>query len=220
MKRSALTTAVLMVTLLLLAGSPVIGQAAEKWEVTVTNLTRGQVVTPPLVISHAKAFNLFKAGRPASSQLAALAEDGDTSPMETLLNTLPSVKDFMKAAGPIPPGDSATVMIKTSGNKRYLSVAGMLADTNDAFFAVQDVKVPGGQSRRVYSVAYDAGSEANSESCTYIPGPTCGNAFVRDTAGAEGKVLVHAGIHGTGDLMPETHDWRNPVVRITIKKMK
>ena len=221
MKRSALTLAALTVTLLLLAGSPAIGQAAEKWEVTITNLTRGQAITPPLVIAHAKAFNLFKTGTPASPELAALAEDGDTSSLETLLGGLPSVKEFMKAAGMgIPPGGSVTVMIKTGGIKRYLSVAGMLADTNDAFFGVQDVKVPAGQNKTVYSVAYDAGSETNSESCTYIPGPTCGNPFVRDTAGAEGYVHVHAGIHGLADLMPGTHDWRNPVVRIMIKKMK
>jgi len=156
---------------------------------------------------------------PASPELAALAEDGNTGPLETLLGGLSSVKEFMTAAGGIPPGESVTVMIKTGGNKRYLSVAGMLADTNDAFFAVQDVSVPNGQKKTVYAVTYDAGSEANSESCTYIPGPSCGNPFVRDTAGAEGYVHVHAGIHGLADLVPGTHDWRNPVVRIMIKRM-
>lgn len=71
----------------------------------------------------------------------------------------------------------------------------------------------------VEAEAYDAGSEANSESCTYIPGPPCGNAEVRDTGDAEGFVHVHAGVHGIGDLDPAMHDWRNPVAEITIKRV-
>ena len=93
----------------------------------------------------------------------------------------------------------------------------MLATTNDAFFGIQGVKVQKKQVMTVGAIAYDAGSETNSESCSTIPGPPCGNPFLRDTADAEGYIHVHSGIHGTGDLDPETYDWRNPVAQIRIK---
>ena len=70
------------------------------------------------------------------------------------------------------------------------------------------------------SPAYDSGSEANNELCAFIPGPPCNNPLIRATAGAEGFVHVHAGIHGIGTLDPAIHDWRNGVARIRITRMK
>ena len=70
------------------------------------------------------------------------------------------------------------------------------------------------------SPAYDAGSESNNEDCDFIPGPPCDNPLVRDTANAEGYVHVHAGIHGVGDLVPATHDWRNPVAAISMRALR
>jgi hypothetical protein len=32
-------------------------------------------------------------------------------------------------------------------------------------------------------------------------------------------VHIHSGIHGIGDLRPEHFDWRNPVARITIRRV-
>jgi hypothetical protein len=66
---------------------------------------------------------------------------------------------------------------------------------------------------------YDAGSEANSEFCEFIPGPPCENPGVRDTANAEGYVHIHAGIHGIGDLDASMFDWHNPVAEITIRSI-
>lgn len=62
----------------------------------------------------------------------------------------------------------------------------MLVTTNDAFAALNGVRLPRRGSTSFSSVAYDAGSEANTENCSDIPGPPCGNPFVRVTAGAEG----------------------------------
>ena len=68
--------------------------------------------------------------------------------------------------------------------------------------------------------AYDAGTENNNEMCRFIPGPPCGNRGVRDTAGAEGYVHVHRGVHGGADLDPALFDWRNPVAKIVITKLR
>jgi hypothetical protein len=71
---------------------------------------------------------------------------------------------------------------------------------------------------RAEAPAWDAGTEANTEDCHFIPGPPCGNRFVRDPDGAEGIVRIHSGIHGTGDLNPAMLDWRNPVAMVSIAR--
>jgi hypothetical protein len=186
------------------------------YAVTITNLTRGQVFSPPIVISHKKVFNLFTLGDPASDQIYPLAEDGDTVPLVAHISGLRSVLDYTVADGNLFPGDSVTLEVKTRRHFRYLSVAAMLVTTNDAFFAVRGLRVPGWGRTQVEANVYDAGSEANSESCGYIPGPPCGNGGVRDTEKAEGYIHVHAGIHGIADLDPAVRDWRNPAALITV----
>ena len=100
-----------------------------------------------------------------------------------------------------------------------MSLVGMLANTNDAFYALQGVAGPSAGAVTYYAVAWDAGSEANNEVCQFVPGPACQHFFVRATEGAEGFVYVHSGIHGVGDLVPALHDWRNPVAKITIRRL-
>ena len=64
---------------------------------------------------------------------------------------------------------------------------------------------------------YDAGSEANNERCTHVPGPPCGtgSGSMRMTERAEGCVSVHPRIRGDGGV-PLSRDWRNPVARVVI----
>jgi hypothetical protein len=57
--------------------------------------------------------------------------------------------------------------------------------------------------------AYDAGSETNDELSPTVAG-----------LGGEGFVNVHNGVHGIGDLVAATMDWRNLVAKITIKRVK
>lgn len=219
MNKKHLTLAVLIVLFLPFALSAV--YAAERgrtYNVTITNVTRGQIISPPIVFSHSGHFNLFELGQPASDVLAKLAEDGMTAPLEAELLTSPSIFSVATASGGLLPGASITIQVQAGGPYRFISAAGMLVSSNDAFFAAHGVRLPRGGSKTVmFAEAYDAGSEANSESCDFIPGPPCGNPEVRDTEGAEGYVHVHAGIQGVGDLVPEEFDWRNPVVRISIQ---
>ncbi len=189
----------------------------QTWSVTVTNLTRMQVITPPLLFSHNGEFKLFEIGEAVSEELAILAEEGDPDPLMALLDTHEAVFDVVRATDGIPYGQSMTLEVTTRGRYNRLSVAGMLATTNDAFFALRGIKVPYSGMKSRTAVAYDAGSEANTELCDHIPGPPCFN-HVRMPDGAEGRVFVHNGIHGIGDLDEENMDWRNPVAHVTIKK--
>ncbi len=63
---------------------------------------------------------------------------------------------------------------------------------------------------------FDAGTEADTESCEHIPGPPCGNPGVRVTADAEGSIHLDGGILGIGGLDPAELDWRNPVISVLV----
>lgn len=204
----------------LIAAGAAHADGGRSYAVTITNVTRGQVITPPVVIVHDEGFQLFVPGDPAIPELAALAEDGDTGPLVGLAAGLPSVLDVATAPGPLPPGASVTVEVSTQGTYRTITAAGMLATSNDAFFAIRGERVPAVGERTVHAAAYDAGSEENLELCAHIPGPPCENPFVRNTAGAEGFVHVHAGIHGIGDLPASRWDWRNPVAEVVISPIR
>jgi len=74
-----------------------------QYEVTITNITRGQILSPPIVISHNKDFQLFSLGGPATPGLAELAEDGMTTTLETELDGLDSVFQYKTPEPPAPP---------------------------------------------------------------------------------------------------------------------
>lgn len=191
------------------------------YEVTVTNVTQGEIFTPIMVASHPRGIQLFELGHPAGTELAMLAEGGDTGPLSALL-TQQGAHDVATAAGVLPPGGSVTLTVKTRGGSHYLSVASMLVPSNDAFFAVNGVPGPRGNgTKTVFSPAYDAGSETNDELCVSIPGPPfiCqGEGF--NTLDGEGYVHIHPGIQGIGDLSAAQHDWHNPVAKISIRLVR
>ena len=215
--------------LCLLASKTALAKGGQ-FEVTITNLTRGQTFTPILVVSHRKGVSIFKLGDPASDELATLAEGGDVAPLTAMLEADPRVIDVQNSGGLLAPGDTVTVVVDAKKGAKQISVASMLIPTNDAFFALNAVAAPksgksgkSGKSSKsskaiVYlSPAYDAGSEPNDELCAYIPGPVCGGAGPSPGVGGEDYVHIHAGIHGVGDLSSSERDWRNPVARIMIR---
>ena len=185
------------------------------YTVTITNLTGGQVFSPPVVASHNHRTSLFTPGQPASDELAQVAEDAYADPLIAALVSSNDVFDVTIGPDVIPPGQTMSVDISARGDFPLVSLVGMLVTTNDAFYAVQDQSIWGGHT---YALAWDAGSEGDSEDCAHIPGPPCGNAFVANDEGAEGFVYVDRGIHGIADLDPAVHDWRNPVALVTIAR--
>jgi len=192
------------------------------FEVTVTNITKGEVFTPIMVASHRHGVKLFEIGEPADQDLEILAESGNTEPLSTSLLSSGLALDVVTADGPLLPGHSVTLLVKTNKRNAHVSVASMLVPTNDAFFAVNGIHGPRGKrSKTVYSPAFDAGTENNDELCDNIPGPpfACtGEGF--NTESGEGYVYIHPGIQGNGDLDSAAYDWNNPVAKITIKRVK
>lgn len=194
-----------------------------RYKVTVTNLTKGQVFSPPLLATHRQSLQIFAAGTVASEGLVSIAEDGMNGSLAGTLKRNRKVFDVVAAGGPIPFGASESYYIESSSRHSRISIVGMLVNTNDAFFGVGGMRLPRhrGETASSRAVAYDAGSEANNEDCAFIPGPACpGSPNKREMSGAEGFVHVHNGVHGGFDLSPAAYDWRNPVAAIQVKRVR
>jgi hypothetical protein len=188
------------------------------YNVRVTNLTKGVSFTPLLAATHTTSIRFFTLGFPASDALADLAEGGATGGLEMLLQDQPDkVLQTATTGGLLGPGESVSFMIDGDDLNNRFSMAGMLLPTNDAFVAIQSMRLPQ-NGATWFAMAYDAGSEENDELCMNIPGPTCGGTPFSE-GHAEGFVHPSSGIHGEGDLSASAHGWNNPVARVTITRM-
>lgn len=213
------------------------------YQVTVQNATRGQPVAPSVIATHTAAFRLFElgpapmAGDPGYDRyfaLAAMAETGYPFHVLDQVAASDGVYDAVVLATNLtppvlPPGESNSTVISASGDAKYLTAVAMLGATNDAVYAVRGVELPKGihDTVRVFANAYDVGSEQNAESPATVGflGSTedNGESGMGINEGGEGYIHVHAGIHGVGGaggLDPATFDWRNPVVELTIERIK
>ena len=195
------------------------------YEVTVTNVTRDQQFTPILVVAHRSGVRLFELGQPASAELEALAETGNTAPFEAALASTPGVHGVATGSGLLGPG--MTTKIRVVGHRfDRVSLAGMLIPTNDAFVAIDGAGPFGRRARSSFALAYDSGTEVNDELCSSIPGPffeECGgpgDGGEAESDPKEGFVRVHEGIHGVGDFDAASRDWRNPVAKVSIRRIR
>jgi hypothetical protein len=204
-------------------GAPRYGRPAV-YEVTVTNVTRDQSFTPLLVVAHDPRVRLFEPGRPASPELEALAETGNTVPFEETLRSTPGVHGIATSEGLLGPGDTARIWVRGHRQDR-ISLAGMLIPTNDGFVAINGVGPVGRKGQSSWAPGYDSGTEINDELCASIPGPDydeCGGpgGGGAPDGGEEGFVRIHEGLHGVGDFDAARRDWRNPVAKVSIRRVR
>lgn len=195
-----------------------------RYEVSITNLTRGQIMSPPVVATHSGRMTpIFSPGKPASAELAGVAEDALNQPMVDMLRADRNVGDVVVITGingPILPGETASMTVSAQGWIDQLSLVAMLVQTNDAFVGLAGFDLPRFGAAETLVPAWDAGSEANTEQCAHIPGPPCNNPRVRVTEGAEGFVRIHEGMHGVGDLAANRYDWRNPAALVSVRRVR
>ena len=191
----------------------------KRYRVTVENLTPAgsQPLSPPLLVVHSNRADVWSVGDIASHGVAAIAEDANNAPLESALTGFPGVRSVETGAGgAIDPGTSRSYTVETAGRYNRLSLLTMLVNTNDAFTGLDSLRV-GGRRAVLATAAYDAGSEKNNELKSHIPGPCCGNPFVRDPEGH--PIGMHEGITERGDLSKSTYGWTEPAARITIERV-
>ena len=179
--------------------------------VTIENKTKGQPITPPVVVAHDKNVEILNYTRPRELPgIAALSEIGDGAELLDTLASRPGVVSVAQwqTGGPIAPGDSY------SGNARAfagntITVLGMFACTNDGYVvASAEVK---GSSLSVsgtsgVGMVFDSGAENNDETTETVPclgGRACG---LIEGAG-ENQRSEHPGINEIGDLQSAIHGW-------------
>jgi hypothetical protein len=202
--------------------APVISPVDVSYEVTVTNLTNSQPLSPVAVVLHADG-HLFAVGEVPSVALEQMAEGG----MNAGLLSLGMVS--VSGAGLIGPGDSETISVTIQDvTDAKLSVATMLVNTNDAFsgldaldlstFAVDD-------SRTATAGVYDAGTEVNSEAAGTMPGPADSGEGFNATRTDTGYVAMHPGVVTVDDglthsVLTVQHKFDKPAVRIMVTRIE
>jgi hypothetical protein len=197
------------------------------YQVTVENLTENQKLTPVVAATHKSSFRLFRTGHEASNGIQQLAENGGVPVLAAELSESSKVETVaVIGAAPLAPGESAVSIISTDRHHRRLSLAAMLICTNDGFAGRSSVQLPGaiGHERTFFARAYDAGTEVNTQAyvdlvppCDGAGGATASNPLLAE----DGVVRRHAGIvDGVGDLTVANHGWDEPVMKITVERVK
>lgn len=213
-------------------------EGGRTYKVTITNLTAGQPFTPPVLLTHTNRTGIFSVGDAASEEIQAIAENGNSAPLLATLGDDVHVHQVVEGMAPLVPandpgqtgfGNSVTFKITAHGKARFLSFASMLICTNDGFTGLDGISLPN-RKKTVYSVAYDARTESNTEDFADMVPPCQGLIGVSSDDGGtgmtdmtleEGGVIIpHVGIIGGTDLFPEVHGWSDPVAKIEIKRVR
>ena len=143
-----LTLSVFALTVMVGSFVHLAAQSDARYDVTVTNLTKGQTFTPLVIATHAPGVRIFAPGTQASPQLTVLAEEGAPEMMVAMLRGMPTVvREVVTATGLQTPAVSATFQISGGGTFSQLSIAAMLIPTNDAFLGLSGLSLPIGTTR-------------------------------------------------------------------------
>ncbi len=208
---------------------------SQMFEITLTNLTTGehgvsgQTFSPAIFAAHPAGVKLAEVGQPASPAIVALAEGGNTAGLAALATAAGAdVKIAMNVDMTrryTMPGQSTTVTVTADKTNSSLSIGSMLVSTNDAFIAVIDEPLFDEDGMPVTTtielMAYDAGSEDNTEMASDIPGPL-GLDEATDPPGSnervptvDGVIAAHEGIQGGADV-GEAFAWEEPTATLMI----
>lgn len=207
------------------------------FNVTVTNLTHGQPMAPAAIIVHEPGYYAFASGLPSSLGLENLAESGSPA---MLISEAQDAVQFLDAVasfginGPRMTTEFNTVLVPEFDlDNVRLSVATMLVDTNDDFAGISAKDISNmavGESMMFTAPAWDAGTDANTETADSMPGPAAGFDAVRNDL--MDAVRNHAGVvtnmnasdpsmEGLASfILNQTDRFDNPPARIVITRTR
>ncbi len=236
MKTMRVLVGLLVVVGISLGVSPV---GAADFSVTIVNTTHGTYFTPLLITAHAETIHLFQAGQPASDDIRAMAEGGDTSGLEASIGGADQDTVVNPAGGLLGPGASVTTDLNTDASGHsVLSLVAMILPTNDGFVGVDSLAIPQDPGTYTYYLnAWDAGTEANDEIVVGGSGGAPGTPGIPadpggfagtggsgvTTTDANTTIHIHRGnlgdddaSGGESDLDITVHRWLNPVAKLII----
>lgn len=199
-----------------------------EYQISIYNLTNNQPLTPIAAILHQASYSPWQLGMAASEGLEHLAESGAT---DDFLSTAEMQSTVVATAtssdGPIMPGDMRMISISASDTTDLeLSVASMLANTNDAFtgaanWNIADLEVD--ESLMTMTMVYDAGTEQNSEAAGTIPGPVDGGEGFNATRDDNDRIVIHPGVVTMDDglassVLNESHRWLGAAAKVVVTR--
>lgn len=211
--------------------APPVPPAMASFDVTVSNLSNAQPLSPIAVIAHEPGYAIFTLGSAASLGLETLAEGGDNSMLIAEADSDLAVKRTSSGSAPIGPAGSETISFSVLESDRpelLLSVTTMLVNTNDAITGVNNMAIGDlqpGESLSWRTVAYDSGTEANTEQALHIPGPAGGGeGFNSARDDLADRVAMHTGVVSQDDGFASSdlsgqHRFDNPVAMIRIERI-
>lgn len=199
------------------------------YDITVTNLTSNQPLSPLAAQLHSSEYSAWKIGAAASENLEILAEEGDNS---ALLNAQSAyVYSAVSGVGAIGPGIGGMLSIKAEVNAEMssdikLTLISMLVNTNDAFIGKTGIDLSNlavGQAVKYTLPVYDSGTEANSELAGTIPGPADGGEGYNMARDDVDYVARHPGVVGidqgySESVLNSTHGFDSPAAVLTITR--
>ncbi len=202
------------------------------FNVTVSNLTNAQPLSPVAVIAHYPDYSVFTVGQPATLGLEELAEGGSNAGLLAEADADLNAIRALSGTAPIGPGGSETItfeVVEGQLPRLLLSTSTMLVNTNDAIsgingLLIEDMAVGDVVTRR--TVVYDAGTEADTEQATQIPGPAGGGEGFNAARDDEfDRVAMHTGVVGQDDGLPTSsldnqHRFDNPAVAFRIERVQ
>lgn len=210
-------------------GSDGAANRQQSYTLQLTNLTANQPFGPVALAFHQATLSLWETGDSASSELEELAESGNPQPFLDAAATHAMVVDTQAGTGAIPPGGSETLTASFSGDEDLSwTLASMLVNTNDAFAGTSGATLPSlavGESRTWYLPAYDAGTEANTETADSVPGPAGGGEGLNAARSDSGRIRIHPGVISNQDgqaasALDGSHRWDNPVLKVELIRIE
>jgi len=188
--------------------------AAGSFQITFTNMSTGQLMTPPVVALHDPAAHLFQVGEQASDAIRDIAETGNSAALVAFAGDNPTLVSaaVVAGAGPFGAGDSVTTSLSTTLEGQVFSAVNMIICTNDGISGVDSIALPSGNEPLVVMAnVYDAGTRVNqADASSFFPGPCRdGDVIEAPTEDPRAAVAAHPGQSGLANV-PAGSDWDFP----------
>ena len=176
------------------------------FQVTFTNMTAGQLMTPPVVALHDPSAHLFQVGSTASDAIRDIAETGNNAALVAFAGENP---DLVSAAtvvgtGPFGAGANVTGSLTTTESGQVFSAVNMVICTNDGISGVDSIALPAGNEPvTVMAMAYDAGTRVNqADALSFFPPPCAAGDAVNEAPVEDprAEIAAHAGQGGLANV--------------------